>query len=176
MHMHGVPRPIYAINLTFDYVSRHTLQYNNPDVSAIPAIPAVNRLYVIENHLTHRWFYIGTAADVASRFTGRFTACRELGFGQNEVGATQVYIVNVLTNGASTPPGDNGRTWGPPAIDVEHLLIRTYVSGLHQNVRNINKIAPFPNYQGVALNVALVDHAGLGFPLFNFVVANGALW
>jgi hypothetical protein len=174
MHMPVVPIP--AINLTFSYVSQHILQYNNNLVDANPALPAANRLYVIQNTSTPRGFYIGTAANVASRFTARFTACRELGFGQNEVNVIRVFTINVLTNNASTPPGDNGVTWGPPAIDVEHLLIRAYVSGLHFGVRNLNKVNHFPNYQGVALNVALVDNAGIGFGHFNFVVPNGAIW
>ena len=170
--MAGKPSPYPAAHRT----GRGPDEFANGVELLLTPIPAANRLYVIQNTTTLRGFYIGTAANVSGRFTARFTASRELGFGQNEVGVIQVFTVNVLTNGASTPPGDNGVTWGPPAIDVEHLLIRTYVSGLNQGVRNLNKIAQFPNYLGVALNLSLVDNAGIGFGPFNFVVPNGAHW
>src|SRR5262249_46841852 len=174
MHMHMMVNPV--INLRFSYVSQHILQYANNLVNANPVLPAANRLYVIQNQQTNRWFYIGTAANVSNRFTARWTACRDMGFGQNEVNGIRVFTIDVFTNNVSTPPGDNGVTWGPPALDVEHLLIRTYMSGLNATVRNLNKTQNFPNYQGVALNVTLVDNAGIGFPTSNFNVPNGANW
>ena len=174
--MHG------AITLTFSYVTQHALQSANNLVDANPVLPAANRLYSIVNQQTNRWVYIGTAANVANRFTTRWTACREIGFGQNEVNGIRGYTINVLTNNVITPPGDNGVTWGPPALDVEHLLIRTHMNpnGLNLAVRNLNKTLPFVNHQGTVLTVTLVDNAGFGgFGGVNpvhFNVASGAVW
>jgi hypothetical protein len=174
--MHG------AITVRFNYVTQHALQSANNVVDANPVLPAANRLYSILNYQTNRWVYIGTAANVATRFTARWTACREIGFGPNEVNGIRVYTIDVQTNNVPTPPGDNGVTWGPPAIDVEHLLIRTHMNpnGLNLAVRNLNKTLPFANYQGTALVVTLVDNAGMGgFGGVNpvhYLVASGANW
>jgi hypothetical protein len=169
-------QPATAINLTFSYVTTHTLQYNNNQVTANPAIPSSNGLYVILNNSTNRWIYVGTASNILQRFNQRFQVCVELGLGQNDVANIRIYTIQIYTNQQLTPPGNNGRTTNTfQSIDVEHLLIRTYMSGFHQAVRNTGKIGQFFNHQGVAISWSLVDNGGTGIGgPFGFNLASGA--
>jgi hypothetical protein len=170
------PTTTTAIDLRFAYTTTHTLQYNNGQVTANPAIPPSNGLYVILNNSTNRSVYVGTASNILQRFSQRFQVCVELGLGQNDVASVRIYTIQIYTNQQLTPPGNNGRTTNTyQSIDVEHLLIRTYISGFNRAVRNTGKIGQFFNHQGVTINWSLVDNGGTGIGgPFAFNLASGA--
>jgi hypothetical protein len=147
-----------AITVTFNYCSTHAIRNVNGLVSAVPALPAQSRLYVIHNATTNRPVYVGTANNVQNRFGCRLEASRELGFGNDELTPITVMVVQILVGGVASTPGDSGISSN---IDVEALLIRTYLQHLQWNVRNIQKVTPFTNGTGTVLQWSLVNGCGI---------------
>ncbi len=163
-----------ANKVNFNYCSMHTVDNVNGVVSATPALPGQSRLYVIYNGSTNRPVYVGTASNVQNRFAGRLEVCRELGFSDDQLGPISVMVVQILVNGAPATPGDIGISAG---IDVEALLIRTYLMHLQWNVRNIQKVTPFTNGTGTVLQWTLTNACGIpnfGGP-YDFQLAAGAV-
>jgi len=157
--MFVVPPPI---NVTFSYVSMHTLQNAGGLVNANPPIPHADRLYVIYNTSTIRPVYVGSAANGQARFNPRQIASREMGLSQNDLNPIWIFIVQVFLNGVGKHPGNDGIVvGGGHAVDVEHLLIRTYIGHYNWNVRNINKTGMFNNFYNTVLNWTLVNNAGI---------------
>ncbi len=159
------------INITFDYVSSHTLVKAGGIINYAPALPHAGRLYVIRNALAHGHpYYIGTASNVQNRFTPRSDAVRELGFRTAEINNISIAIVQITVNGYFNPPDDHGISNG---VDVEHLLIRLYVVN-NEGVRNIVKITPFFNTTGLRINYTFVN--SIAWPHFmphNYFINNG---
>lgn len=146
------------ILINYNYVSIHTINYNNGNINAVYALPQASRLYVIVNGTTGHPVYIGTADNVQNRFTPRLEAMRELGFNQNALNPIQVLVIQTQVNGVNTTPGNTGIAGG---IDVEHLLIRTYMGHLNLPVRNIQKTAAFQNASGQRIDWTLTNNAGI---------------
>ncbi len=144
-----------TITVNFNYESIHRLANTDGIVSASPAIPRAGRLYVILNNSTARTVYVGTSSDVKARFVSRLQVIREMGF---DVGSPTIFIVQIQINTVYTQPGDDGIADG---IDVEHLLIRTYVKLLGLNVRNVTKWGVFRNTTTDKLIWSLNNQAGI---------------
>lgn len=156
--------------IDFNYVSVHRVRNNHGLVEALPALPQDRRLYVIYNNSTNRPFYIGTAANIQDRFEPRFAAMREMGMNQVALDEILIMVVQIQVDGVNTPPvaGVSG------GIDVEHLLIATYIGGLNFNVRNIQKVGTFTNNTGGVLDWHLNNVVGIpnfGVPV-DFILAN----
>ena len=101
------------------------------------------------------------------------SALREVGFDQPTVAQALIMVIQIQVNGANATPGNDGISGG---IDVEHLLIRTYIRHIGVNVRNIQKVGPFQNSTGELLRWSLVNNAGIdgfGGP-YDYTLANGA--
>lgn len=127
----------------FTCVSTHTIKLDASGViSASPAFPAHSRLYIIRNESTNREVYIGTAANVKDRFKDRLTDLRHLGFNQNQLNPITIGVVQIKVNNNNRTPGDNGVANG---IDVEHLLIRHFITDREKSVRNVAKTQNFQN-------------------------------
>ena len=58
-------------------------------------------------------------------------------------------------------------------IDVEWLLIRTYLKELNLSVRNINKIGSFHNGTDGTIEWDLIDNAALGFGRHSYKLNKG---
>jgi hypothetical protein len=160
------------INIDFNYNVTNNIVINNGLVTANPAINQASRLYVIHNPATNRPIYVGTAANLQDRFDPRLRAMREMGFSQVELNNILVMEVQIQVDGVNRTPGDNGVAGG---VDVEHLLIRTYIQNIGVNVRNIQKTAEFNNNTGQQINWTLNNNAGIqnfGGP-HNYNLANG---
>jgi hypothetical protein len=152
------------LKITYNYEKRHDLVYQGGLVMVKPALGSGSRLYVIQNDSTDFKIYVGTALHLDDRFDPRVTACRELGFSQIQMDPVWIFAVQVLIDDKPAPPGDKGiSSGGGWDIDVEWLLIRTYLQELKLSVRNINKIGPFYNGTGGPILWDLVDNAALGF-------------
>ncbi|WP_420233170.1 hypothetical protein ACN079_01155 [Pseudomonas sp. ABY48] len=145
-------------NITFTYESEHTFQLNLSIPKAVPAFNASGRLYVIFNQGTA---YIGTSSNIKARFKERLRAIRELGFSQNELDDIRAYAVQIQIDGVNTPPNDAGYSG---TIDVEGLLILTYITQLGYSVRNIEKWQLFVNSTGARINWNLVLGHGINVP------------
>ena len=125
------------LKITYNYEKRHDLVYEGGYVKVKPALTSGARLYVIQNDSTDYKIYVGTAFNVSDRFDPRTTACRELGFSQIQMDPVWIFVVQILINDKSAPPGDNGVSSGDGyTVDVEQLLIRTYLQELKLSVRN----------------------------------------
>lgn len=160
------------IAVTFTYVTQHRFQNVHGAVSVTPGLGGASpRLYVIYNDATNRPFYIGTAQNLTARFAPRNEALREVGFDHATVANAIIWSVQIQVDGVNRPPDNAGRSMG---IDVEHLLIRTYISHIDA-VRNIQKVAQFTNTSGQRLDWSLVNNAGIAnFGVHNYSLANNA--
>ncbi len=145
--------------VNYIYESSHVIAYNNGAISAYPALPATNRLYVVYNSSTNRAVYVGTSTDVQNRFDARLKACRELGFNAAQLDPVLIFVVRIVVNGVASPPGNSGVSSG---INVEHLLIRTYDVHINCGVRNIDITGQFTNGTGGILTWTLVNQANIG--------------
>lgn len=160
-----------ATKITFNYEKTHTIGYNGGYVKAQPALTSSSRLYVIYNPATTHPVYVGTADDVQDRFGGRIDVCRELGFSQTEMNPILIFVVQIKIDGTPMTPGQYGISGG---IDVEHLLIRTYMTQLNYNVRNVNKVSQFYNGTGSKIEWDLVNSAGItNFGVHSYSLNNG---
>jgi hypothetical protein len=160
--------------VTYNYESQHTFVYQGGLVLPKPALTNGSRLYVIQNDSTTHNIYVGTALHVNDRFGPRATVCRELGFSQIDMDDIKIFVVQISIDGVAATPGDTGvSTAAGYSIDVEWLLIRTYVEELHLSVRNINKLSQFHNGLATRINWNLVDNAGIGFGGHNYYLNAG---
>jgi hypothetical protein len=146
-----------ATTVSYSYETRHTVNYNGGYISIKPALPQKPRLYVIVNTATAYPFYIGTAVDVQDRFDVRVKSIRDMGFSATELGTILIYVVQVKVNGNPSPPDKHGVSSG---IDVEHLLIRTYIANFKVNVRNASKVNQFTNTTSGTLSYDFTDLTG----------------
>jgi len=160
--------------VNFNYLKQYALINNNGLIQTVPALPSSSRLYVIYNNSTNRPYYIGTAVSLKNRFSPRLEVIREMGFDQNCLDEILIFEIQIEVDGKFRTPGDDGIAGG---IDVEHLLIRTYINSLNENVRNIQKVTPFINNTGTLLSWNLLNSAGnipgFGGP-YNFNLAASA--
>ncbi|MGH1384418.1 hypothetical protein [Kordia sp.] len=159
------------INIDFNYNFTNSIVINDGLVTANPAIHQASRLYVIHNPATNRPVYVGTSANLRDRFILRLEIIREMGFSQVELNNIIVMEVQIQIDGVNRTPGEDGVAGG---IDVEHLLIRTYIQNIGLNVRNIQKTAVFNNNTGEQINWTLNNNAdieGFGGP-YNYNLAN----
>lgn len=146
-------------NIIFDYEATHRLIRNvNGYVTIQPALPNRSRLYVIFNDSTNRTVYVGTAESVQDRFKDRIDAVQHLGFSQSQLDAIFIAVIHITFDGKNTPPHDDGKAQG---VDVEHLLIRTYITPLGCLVRNTLKTEQFLNKSGQTLTWELKNSAGI---------------
>jgi hypothetical protein len=160
-------------NIEFIYKTKHVIDL--PDAGytkAAPALPADKRLYVIYNDSTNRHVYIGTSTDVQKRFKPRIEALREFGFSKAMLDDVVMYIVQIKTNQAPTPPDDKGEIFAYGVIDVERLLVQTYIKQFNVSVRNVVKTEAFTNNTSQKIRWQLVNEG-------NLIVANaqfGVTW
>jgi len=144
------------IAIIFNYTSVHILQKAGGNPFYQPALPNSSRLYAIRNTQANNFpFYIGTADNIQNRFVPRVDAVRQFGFRNADIANVSIAIIQIFVNGIASPPHNNGVSSG---IDVEHLLIRLYISQGH-NVRNISKTAVFTNNHGTSLNCTFMNPA-----------------
>jgi hypothetical protein len=151
-----------ATDIEFIYKSQHVIEL--PDAGftkAAPALPADKRLYVIYNDSTNRRVYIGTSTDVKARFKPRIEALREFGFSKATLDEVVMYIVQIKTNQASTPPNDKGEIMSYGVIDVERLLVQTYIKIFNVSVRNVVKTEAFKNHTSQKITWQLVNEGNL---------------
>ena len=123
--------------------SEHKLKYDKGDISIKPALSNDSSLYVIYNNSTDREVYVGTAKEVKDRFKQRTEALREWGFKESQIEKIKIYVIQIKVNGDSSTPGDKGVT--KENVDVEKLLIRTYIEKRNKKVRNVDKTTAFIN-------------------------------
>jgi hypothetical protein len=153
------------IPILFTYATVHTIQKQGGNPSYAPALTQMSRLYVIRNTQANNFpYYVGTADNVQNRFGPRLDAVRQFGFRNTDIGRVSIAVVQIFVNGIARPPHQTGVAGG---IDVEHLLIRLYVSQ-GQNVRNIQKVLPFTNNHGQRLDCTFINPAAW----VHFVPAN----
>jgi hypothetical protein len=153
------------IPIIYNYATSHVIHKNAGNVLYVPALTTGSRLYVIRNTAANNYpYYVGTADNTQSRFGPRLDAVRQFGFRNADIANVSIAIVQIFVNGYPTPPGAAGVSGG---IDVEHLLIRFYISQGH-NVRNIAKTAVFTNGHGQALHCTFNNAAAWA----HFVPAN----
>lgn len=152
-------------DIEFIYKAKHKIVL--PDegyTKAAPALPSADRLYVIYNDATNRKVYIGTSKNVQKRFDPRIEALRELGFSQATLDDVVMYIVQIKTNGLPSPPGDKGEIFSNGTIDVERLLVQTYIEIFNVSVRNVVKTEPFKNQTSQKIRWQLVNEGNLIVP------------
>lgn len=166
---------LVATDVEFNYKSTHVINFNGGYVSYYPAIPQDARLYVIYNDSTDRHVYVGTATNVQNRFNPRIEALREFGFSEDQLKKIFIMIVQIKIDGYNKPPDNYGKAGDNPEIDVEHLLVRTYVEKLNVNARNIDKASKkFKNETGGKLTWSLVNNAGIqNFGVHNYGLDTG---
>ncbi len=156
--------------VTFNYEKTHTVGYKDGYVKAIPALTTSSRLYVIYNATTTHPVYVGTSDDVQNRFGNRIDVCRELGYSQAQMDPISIFVVQIKIDGTPMTPGQYGVSGG---IDVEHLLIRTYLRQVNVNVRNAVKLGIFTNSTGGKLSWNLENNAGIAnFGTHNYYLNN----
>ncbi len=161
-----------ATKVTFNYEKYHTVGYDSGTVAVKPALTTSARLYVIHNETTNYKVYVGTATDVKDRFKGRIDVCRELGFSQEQMDAISFFVVQIKIDDTPAPPDKYGWSGG---IDVERLLIRTYMQKIGWSVRNSVKTEQFQNGTGGTLQWELVNNAGIiNFGTHNYSLTNGS--
>jgi hypothetical protein len=156
-----------ANQVTFTYKSIHDVVLDQSgEVKPSPALPDRARLYAIRNTSNARLFYLGTAVSVKDRFAPRWEVLREMGLDQNALNVMAVWVVHIQINGVNRPPnlyGVSGKPGGVQ-IDVENLLIRTYVAKFGTAVRNIAKWQNFTNDTGDILNWTIENDVNVNVP------------
>jgi hypothetical protein len=160
-------------NIDFIYDSTHDVRLdNNGLVNAVPALINQGRLYVIHNPSTQRHYYIGTANDLQARFAERMQICREMGFTNlGQLDQITIFVIRLVINNQAVQPDNQGMA---QAIDVEALLIRTYISRVGVPVRNVHKSnQPFVNTTGQPIHWRLINNAQIqNFGQHNYNLAN----
>lgn len=160
------------MNIEFSYKKIHLIE-NVGYIKYTPSIPREKGLYVIYNASTEKKYYIGTSSDIQKRFDSRARSVQELGFNNNEIQGIKIYIVKTKLNGQSKLPGDQGTLEN--GLDVEWLLIRSYLQKGQVYVRNANKINNFVNATGENLSVSfttVIDNSLLP-AIANFTIEEG---
>lgn len=160
------------MDIEFSYKKIHLIE-NAGYIKYIPSIPNEKGLYVIYNASTERKYYIGTSSTLQERFNTRARSVQELGFNNNEIQGIKIYIVKTKLNGQPKLPGDQGTLEN--GLDVEWLLIRSYIQKGMVYVRNANKINNFVNSTGEHLNVfftTAIDNSLLP-DIKNFTIEEG---
>jgi hypothetical protein len=164
-----------ATTIKFNYEKAHTVGYDGGYVTVKPALTTSKRLYVIHNETTNNKVYVGTATDVQDRFKGRIDVCRELGFSPEQMDPISFFVVQIKIDDTPAPPDQYGHSLG---IDVEHLLVRTYMQKIGWSVRNVVKTSTFLNPTGTELKWELVNGAnitGFGGPCSYSLAKGGSL-
>ena len=159
--MHG-NTPVWV---DFRFVRDQPLQYGM-------ALPHRPRLYVIHNTHLPTQYYIGSTGNLHDRFQPRLAACNEVGLTQNDLTHIHVYTIEIWCRldgqGPEQPsqgPGNEGRVvWRSLLIDVEHILIRTFLQGFGCQLRNTGKTGPYQHVVAIQgpLCWQLHDQAGIG--------------
>jgi len=149
-------------NIEYVFKKHHTVYIDNIGHYKIrPALIRSNRLYIIYNQSTARPLYIGIAKNLQNRFKGRLQTMREMGFNQTQLDS--IYIIEVqlkLNTKARTP----NYIYERKGLDVEHLLIRTYVELLRIGVRNTEKISNFRNLLLENLSWTITNDLDINIP------------
>ncbi len=149
-------------HVEFDYISTHVITYGGGYVAYYPSIQKAARLYVIYNESTDRPLYVGTATDAKERFESRIRGLREFGFSDGQLQKIFIMIVQIKIDNKFTPPDNFGMAGDNPAIDVEHLLVRTYTEKINKASRNIDKASKkFKNETGGKLTWTLTNSTEL---------------
>jgi hypothetical protein len=162
--MHAVTTPIWV---EFRFVANQPLQYDM-------YLPQEAGLYVIySNHAPNgQQYYIGPTDNLYMRFQPRFAVCHDLGLAPGDLTHIRVYTIEVwicfqgqAQERPNIGPSNEGRVlWRSGMIDVEHLLIRTFMQGFGCQLRNAQKTDPFQHVlpTNAPLLWTLDDRAGIG--------------
>lgn len=146
-------------NVEYIIENIHSIADDNGFISYSPALREDSRLYIIHNPKAARQFYIGTSVNVKQRFEGRLDALRDCGL-QNMLSEIVIVTVQIKINTKFCPPGTRGISMDKNSntnIDVEHILIRSYIKNFGL-VNNTNKVGPFSNKLGQAINCTFSVH------------------